>query len=1072
MVTSMPALLNADLFEAIDLNKDDETNIVHLLRAIRKNLSTDVNETVFFDEGHSIRAFDEEGAEKLPALSLERYVLPDGHDFHRERRDGRHWLRVRLTGGTLVLGASARFIEDDNVAMALSSTLRKAFAIANGNRRCQEAVRNECLMRSLLNKVINAIPEYIAFKDNDSVYRIANANVDTLYFPDGGTIVGKTIADVYPSPEVDVVRSMDLETLSSQAPLHKNFQAFTKQGWIQLDQIRETVRDSQGNPFGVVTISRDVAGERKTEVLLDKRIRLQEILMRIATEFVNADEDLLDAVFDEALRVVGEFILADRAYLFNYDFDARLMHNTNEWCAPGIKPEIENLRDVPMEDVWADWVDPHLNGRTIYIKDTDLLDREGTLYGILHPQGILSLVTIPLRFKDETLGFVGFDAVAAKREWTDSDLALLQVLGQLFTSLLVRRSRYEELNRVKDIESTANQAKTRFLANTSHEIRTPLVSVFNAIYLIANTSLTREQKSYLDIINTSLDILYTLVNGILDLSKIEAGKVEVDPKSADLEDELYRIARSQSYVAFDKSLDFIFDFDYSMPQAVSVDTVRLHQIIVNLISNAIKYTEHGSIMLKTSVIERQAKTVRVEFAVTDTGCGIAPEQMKRITEKYYQIQNAAGTQPFGTGLGLTIAEELVKFLGGRLEIRSRVGVGTTFFFQLLLPIVQNNPRNFDRLRAKTVVLGGGDTTRRRMTASLLASLGMSVTLTSSPANSTYDLYAYLHSGSSGIESKFVFLDRTFFNTVMADPHRMDVDHLAKGILLPLKRDDVLRLATNPTIEVAPIVQVGTPLGQHKGVRLLAVDDNPMNRHTLAAILNRSGYQTDTARNAKEALDMIANTAYSLLLVDIQMPEMDGYELTRKIRTIIPPEPRLPIIALSANAMKSDYDKAIASGMDGYIAKPVRPEQLLAVLEDFLPGDDNHESQTSGIVIEIPEAIGAFDSNGFDERFKDDPRLAAEMLKAFRDEYHHDIEAIQTAVDAGDKKGIREAAHYFKGSCLYVGAQRLVWLCQVLMNEAGSNTIDYVKSVMLVMRVETEAYQTAIADRTDKEVQSL
>ncbi len=1062
--------LNVDWLSLLDPGLSEQHVYGDLFAQIRIDSDIDVTEAVLFDESGKCRSFDEFGAEVKPLFPCERYPIDDASKtFVIDAADGLNWLRVRIPGGVLIFGSGSRFGEVESIDAFVHSMSLFFIRRAEITHRAS-AERNAHLYKILLQKIIDFIPEYVAFKDTDNVYRIANKRAESMFSIPAGTIVGLSVDQVYPPDEAEVVHRMDRDTLASPIAIRTDFQPLTHQGRVTLETIRERVMNEEGEPIGIITISRDIEGERKTTIQLDRRIRLQKILMKIATDFINTPEDEADMIIDDALKIVGEFIQADRAYMFTYDFEHGLMHNLNEWCASGIAPAINDLANVPIEDFRDDWVNPHLNGLTIYVEDIDKLDRQSNLFNILNPQGIRSLVTIPLHFKDDTLGFVGFDAVRSIRNWGEDDLRLLKVLGELFTNFMIRRRRYEEMLKAQELALSANQTKSSFLAKMSHEIRTPLVSVFNAIYLIAKTSLSREQKGYLDIINTSLDLLYTLVNSILDLSKIEAGKVEIESKPVDLEVELYKIAKAQSYVAFDKGLRFIFDFDYSVPRIVVTDAVRLHQIIVNLINNAIKYTDRGQIELKTTFIASTPDTVTVEFAVTDTGIGIPADKLKYITEKYYQVSTGDERHLQGTGLGLTIADELVRLLGGHLRITSRVGEGSSMFFQLKLPVQKDAPRPVSRLRGKRIVLGGGDAQLRRTIASLLVSIDSILTIATAPVEGDYDYYLFIGATADGTDVKMYDLDRGSFNRAFDDSALLDKMADATAIPLPTTADLVCDslFAGNPI----PDGSAGSnTVSLCKGIRLLVVDDNPMNRHTLAAILSRSGYTTDIAHNGREAIDMVQAKKYSLLLVDIQMPEMNGYQLTERIRAILPSKPHLPIIALSANAMKSDLELAATAGMDNYIIKPIKPEQLLALIKEYLPMAESEET-TDSVVIIIPEVYPPFDEIGFRERFDHDRILADEMLNAFFEEYVRDIDAIEQAIVAQDAAGIVSSAHFFKGSCLYVGASRLVWLCQLVMREAGEHNIDYLKGVTTMMHIEAKSFENTVHHLYFKEESSL
>ena len=1059
------ATIQIDWLSLIEGELPDALLFVSLLTKIKQELGIDFVETRFDDKSGIIRSYDENGLKDESRFSSDFYVfLNDSSDFDIVKADLRYWYRVQLVSGVLVLGSFSLDPFSEGTEK-FANAVRLFFRYRTDQIRLKKTEDEAYLNRTLLLKVIESIPDYVAYKDSESIYRLANRNAESMFDTSIGSIVGKSVDSVYTPEEAQVVRLMDCETLASPTPIHQNFEPLTKMGRIRLDTIRDRILDADGKPIGIVTISRDVEGVRKAEVELDRKARLQEILMKIASEFINTPEHQSTEAIDLALRMVGEFILADRAYLFTYDFREQLMHNTNEWCALGIPPAIDDLRNVPMLDFYDNWVNPHKIGKTVHVEDVTALNPENSLFQILNPQGVRSLVTVPLKFMDETLGFVGFDAVTTVRHWTKEDLLLLEVLAQLFTSFLIRKKRYDELINAKIIALSANQAKTSFLSNMSHEIRTPLVSVFNAIYLIASTNLSRDQKDYLDIINNSLDLLYTLVNGILDLSKIEAGKFEIELSPVNLEEVLLKIAKAQSYVAFDKGLKLIFDYDYSTPYLVMTDGVRLHQIIVNLINNAIKFTDSGEVTLKTTVLESNEDKVVIEFAIIDTGIGIPKDKLEYITEKYYQAATCDDGASQGTGLGLTISDELVNLLGGNLKIKSQVGEGTKVFFQLELKILERTNaacvKTLDGLR----IILAGDSDVRRPIASLLTSLGVRLSLASGTMDGEFDFYGFVTINSDKLESCLLFLDQDNFKCAMINPELVST-MIPKFILpLPITKKKLCETLSNKISDEVSCLPA-THISNQSDYRLLVVDDNPMNRRTLAAILNRVGYVTDVSRNGREALEMIQKKEYALMLLDIQMPEMNGFQLAERIRKILPSKPHVPILALSANALKSDLEQALNSGMDGFIAKPILPEQLLALIADYLPNNNGITTQQA-VLIRIPDTIPSFEETSFSARFKNEDSLAIEMIEMFLNEYHHDIDKIEDAILSGNSQAIVDTTHYFKGSCLYVSASRLVWLCQIMMSEAQRLDIQYLKNVLMMIRIEVQTFQNMISIRYQK-----
>ncbi|MCK7484258.1 MAG: ATP-binding protein [Bacillus subtilis] len=524
---------------------------------------------------------------------------------------------------------------------------------------------------ALYKQIINAIPEMLAYKDTNSVYRVANKIADASFIHRFPTIIGRSVDELYPPTEVAFIKQLDEEAIQSPHPIRKEIAMMTETGYIEVETTRVPVDGIDGNRIGIISMSRDISARKRLDAQMNRVVRFQTVLMEIATHFINVPESMADEAINRALQMAGEYIAADRVYVFDYLLPERVMNNTHEWCAPTIIPQIDELQGVPMDDFVDNWVEPHMRGDSVYIPDVTALDPLDTVYQILTPQGVVSVLTIPLYYHGRVLGFVGFDAVTEKRTWGEDDRALLKVLAELIVNLKIRQEKQHELTLTRDKAERANQAKGEFLANMSHEIRTPLSGIYNSLYLLYNTTLTPEQQEYMDIANSSIESLSGIVNNILDLSKIEAGKLELNVSSFDLEDELFQVAKMQEYSAIEKGLRLRFDYDYSIPSGIRFDRLRLRQIILNLLNNAIKYTEKGEVRIQARQEQSDSEHIQVRISVIDTGIGIKPELLPIITEKFVQGDSSATKKYAGTGLGLAIVKHLVEWFGGTLHISIR-----------------------------------------------------------------------------------------------------------------------------------------------------------------------------------------------------------------------------------------------------------------------------------------------------------------------------------------------------------------------------------------------------------------
>ncbi len=417
------------------------------------------------------------------------------------------------------------------------------------------------------------------------------------------------------------------------------------------------------------------------------RAEFQRVLMNLAVGFVNAPLDVLDQEIDHALAEVGQFSDSDRAYVFDYNFEVRTTSNTHEWCGPGVEPMIDELQDVPLEGL-EDWLNAHGSHRMMHVPSVPDLPIGSALREILEPQGILTLITVPLWHEGRALGFVGFDAVRHRKDWTEDELTLLEVLAELFTNAWVRRDRENELIRARQEAEQASIAKSRFLATMSHELRTPMNGVLGMTELLLSSDLDARQQKFAEAVHRSGDQLMHLLNDVLDVAKVESGRMELESAAFDPARLTSDIVELSAPGAQSKQLELVVTLADDVPPAVFGDQGRIRQIISNLVGNAIKFTESGRVQVNLSVTEHRGDTVSLRWQVADTGPGIDPEVLPAVFEPFTQADTAIARKYGGTGLGLTIVRELVDLMGGTLAASSTRGEGSEFAVTLPLQVAE------------------------------------------------------------------------------------------------------------------------------------------------------------------------------------------------------------------------------------------------------------------------------------------------------------------------------------------------------------------------------------------------
>lgn len=850
-------------------------------------------------------------------------------------------------------------------------------------RKKAESQKNQLLAEvkqseELLRTVIDSSPDLIFIKDTGHRHLMVNKAYADLMNMKPQEVVGKNDIELgYLEEEVignaakgirgfweddsEVIRTGKIKTIPEEAAMINGATHY-------LTIVKVPLTDDYGNTWGVLGFAHDITGMKKVEEDLRKKDQLLQAVSEATHQLISNTN--LEAAVGEAIYLLGVKMQVDAVNVYKNTYTDQGTSTSKILHWDSSKQEIQAINQVfdvsPFEN--ADALSNALNSNEIFasqVKDiTDARTREWYT-----SRKVLSIVLIPIFTHGRLWGVVSINECKSERQWTTTEFSILQSFAATLAASIEQKEMERAMLHAKEVAETASRAKSEFMANMSHELRTPMNGIIGFTDLVLTTDLQRAQREYLQNVRKSAYGLLNIINDILDFSKIEAGKLFIDNTGFKLNELVEETIDLLGVKAFEKELEMLFWLDPHLPSEFNGDPVRIRQVLVNLLGNAIKFTQKGEIFVGVSkdgdVYRFNDKDyVAINIVVKDSGIGIQPEKLSGIFESFTQADSSTTRKYGGTGLGLTISRSLAELMGGTVTAESQPGKGSAFTFRLVLEVTNQQQQlvKHEKLFNRVLVVDDNEGNRCLVQGIFhylqipcdIAANGteaMAAIRHSEEINQPYELIVTDHHmpGMDGIMLTKEINKRSgrnnnvvlMLSSLEKNMYQYEAEKtgIRKFLSKPVKLHDLNNLllslvnqqtVTTTTQNNQPRIEKLT-----NSAVIMVVEDEPVNMLLISEVLRKMGFAVIKAGNGKEALDILENEVPALIFMDVNMPEMDGFTATSLIRQLPEHIASVPVIALTADAMKEDRERCLQAGMNDYISKPFRLEEIEAILKQYV-----------------------------------------------------------------------------------------------------------------------------------------